>query len=512
MESIPGKFKFEIERFDGKGDFGLWKYKMIMQLELLGLDSTIQEVSETTSETDTEKDEVKLDVKFQISQVLTSTSAMKTRIQVLSSLPQQFDSLVDTLKYGTAKETLTMNDVINSAYSKEVELKEKGLLNKSRSDAEGLYVESRGRSEKNGYRGKSNGRGRSKSRQRFDKNKTSFFICGEEGHWKIECPERRHRESANIATEPKQPLVLTASVQDTKQKWIMDSGCSYHSTSNKEVMFDLKEFNVGSVLMANNTQCDIKGIGKIKIQNSDGSEVILTGVRYIPEVSRNLISYGMLEKSGCKYKGSNFKVQFYKDNKNVISGKYQDGVYYLQGTVAKSKKNMLRVEKEIRKKSSKTVTFATSLIQGPTPYGFETKYASAQGGDYFLTEKTAEIKSKASSEESRTESSRDDVLFAKEVRHKDGDLLAHVLAAPEELNTTKAYEEVWKKAGKEEDVDIQLKNEVVRKVSHILGEGIFGDRVKENQTLSKIHSKKNPADFLNEAVPGQEVQVRYVSA
>jgi len=51
--------------------------------------------------------------------------------------------------------------------------------------------------------------------------------------------------------------------------------------------------------MANNTQCDIKGIGKIKIQNSDGSEVILTGVRYIPEVRRNLISYGMLEKSGC---------------------------------------------------------------------------------------------------------------------------------------------------------------------------------------------------------------------
>ena len=73
--------------------------------------------------------------------------------------------------------------------------------------------------------------------------------------------------------------MLTTSVQDTKQEWIMDSGCYYHSTSNKEVMFDLKEFSGGSVLMANNTQCDIKGIGKIKIRNSDGSEVILTGVR-----------------------------------------------------------------------------------------------------------------------------------------------------------------------------------------------------------------------------------------
>ena len=112
--------------------------------------------------------------------------------------------------------------------------------------------------------------------------------------------------------------------------------------------------------------------------------MILTGVRYIPEVSRNLISYGMLEKSGCKYKGSNFMVHFYKDNKKVISGKYHDGVYYLQGTIAKSKKNMRRVEKEIRKKKSKNMTFSTRLIQGPTPFGFETKDSSAQGGDSFL--------------------------------------------------------------------------------------------------------------------------------
>ena len=531
MESISGEFgKFKVERFDGKGDFGLWKYKMLMQLELLGLDSMIQEVTVTSSETDKEKDEELPEVKVDplkdkkaknlicmslgnlvLRKVMKETTAlgvwkalerdyqtktlpnriyMKQRfasfkmddhksieenldiflklvsdlaslninisdedqaIQVLSSLPQQFDSLVDTLKYGTAKETLTMNDVTNSAYSKEVELKEKGLLNKSRSDVEGLYVEySRGRSDKKGYKGKS--RGRSKSRQRFDKSKTSCFICGEEGHWKRECPERRHKESANIATELKQPLVLTASVQDTKQEWIMDSGCSYHSTSDREVMFDLKEFNGGSVLMANNTQCDIKGIGKIKIQNSDGSEVILTGVRYIPEVRRNLISYGMLEKSGCKYKGSNFMVHFYKDNKRVISGKYHKGVYYLQGTIAKSKKNMPRVEKIIKKKTSKTVTFAKVLIQGPTPYGFETKDSSAQGGDSFLTEKSEEIESKASSEESqKTESSTDDVLFGKEVRHKDGDLLAHVLTAPKELSTkeeSKDYEEDWKKAGK----------------------------------------------------------------
>ncbi|KAF3565405.1 hypothetical protein DY000_02014122 [Brassica cretica] len=136
--------------------------------------------------------------------------------------------------------------------------------------------------------------------------------------------------------------------------------------------------------------------------------------------------------------------------------------------------------------------------------------SSAQGGDSFLTEKSEEIESKVSSEESqKTESSTDDVLFGKEVRHKDGDLLAHVLTAPKELSTkeeSKDYEEDWKKAGKREYVNTRLGNGVVRKVSHILGEGIFGDRVKENITLSKNHSNENRAGVLINAVPGEELQ------
>ncbi|KAF3529934.1 hypothetical protein DY000_02042718 [Brassica cretica] len=154
------------------------------------------------------------------------------------------------------------------------------------------------------------------------------------------------------------------------------------------------------------------------------------------------------------------------------------------------------------------MTFSTRLIQGPTPFGFETKDSSAQGGDSFLTEKTEEIESKASNEETRTELSKDELLFAKEERHKDGDLLAYVLAAPEKLDTEepKAYEEDWKKAGTEENVDMERGNEAEGKVSKILEDGIFGDRVKENATLSKVHTSKQD-ELQCKAVPGQKLQV-----
>ena len=59
-------------------------------------------------------------------------------IQLLSGLPEAYEPLVHTLQYGTGKETLTVNEVVTSSYSKEAELKQKGLLNKSKTNSEGL--------------------------------------------------------------------------------------------------------------------------------------------------------------------------------------------------------------------------------------------------------------------------------------------------------------------------------------------------------------------------------------
>lgn len=60
-------------------------------------------------------------------------------IQVLSGLPPQYEPLVHTLKYGMGKDTLTLREVTTSAYTKEVELRQKGLLNKGKSSSEGFF-------------------------------------------------------------------------------------------------------------------------------------------------------------------------------------------------------------------------------------------------------------------------------------------------------------------------------------------------------------------------------------
>lgn len=210
MEAVK---KFEMEKFDGKGDFGLWKFKMQMQLELQGLGHVLAGVTdpgssggddqEVKSEAEEEKDpkakekdtrarnlicsslsnivlrkvmreqtamgvwkaleedyqtktlpnriylkqsfasfkmqenksiEENMDSFLKLIDDLASlnitVSDEDQAIQILTGLPPQYDTLVHTLKYGTGKDTLTVKEVTTSAYAKEAELREKGLIGK----------------------------------------------------------------------------------------------------------------------------------------------------------------------------------------------------------------------------------------------------------------------------------------------------------------------------------------------------------------------------------------------
>ena len=260
-----------------------------------------------------------------------------------------YGSLRDTLKYGVGKTvTLTVEDVTSSAYSKEIELREKGLLGKTKPNSERLFV-GRGRTEnRNSGQGGNKSKGNdkiSKSRPKGQPKTRECWVCGKEGHFKADCPERKKAKSAaNMTIEEEHPMILTSSLHDTKNEWVLDSGCTFHITPDKGVLFDLEEIDGGKVLMGNDTHSEVKGIGKLGIKNQDGTIVTLTEVRYMPTMGRNLISYGQLEKNGCNYVGEDFKVTFYKQGKKVFSGEYHDGLYFLDGIVLAGESSVARAE------------------------------------------------------------------------------------------------------------------------------------------------------------------------
>ncbi|GJX92586.1 retrotransposon protein, putative, ty1-copia subclass [Tanacetum coccineum] len=236
---------------------------------------------------------------------------------LLTSLPASYEHFVDTLLYG--RETLTLEDVMATLNSKEIKKRSKAKWD----DSEGLYV--RGRTDRRDSR-QSRGKSRSKSRS----GRIKCYICQSEDHLKRNCPKNNRKKSTGYVKKDDQPSSSGSNYDDSKVMTvmsaealldlIMDSGCSYHMTSRLDILFDFLECDGGSVLLGDNRECKIRGIGKVMVQLRDGSSFMLNNVRYIPKLKRNLISLGTLEKEGYTVKMQSGKVK-------VINGSW---LFYLE--------------------------------------------------------------------------------------------------------------------------------------------------------------------------------------
>ena len=255
-------------------------------------------------------------------------------IFLLNSLPKQYDQLRDNLKYG--KQTLSLEEVMGAAYSKELDLKANGKHIKQHDER--LNV--RGRFEKR--EGNQNKRGKSRSKSRGRK---LCWVCNKEGHFRRECPQRKtgknkgneskNEDLAAVSQEFEfdSAEVLSISINGPKEERIIDSRCTFHMTPRRHLFFEYKSIDGGSVLMGNNMTCSMVGIGSIKFKMWDGTIKILVKVRHIPDLTRNLFSLGMLEKKGYNYKSEGGVLRVMKGSLVVMKGLLQNGLYVLQGSV-----------------------------------------------------------------------------------------------------------------------------------------------------------------------------------
>ena len=261
-------------------------------------------------------------------------------ILILSALPDSYDMLKETLKYG--REGIKLDDVISAAKSKELELRDSS--GGSRPVGEGLYV--RGKAQARGSGNYQTGKG---DGSKSTEGKKVCWVCGKEGHFKRQCYKWLERNKENGAGETAlvkddaQDLVgLVASEvnmsedKGDQEEWIMDTGCSFHMTPRKEYLMDFEETKFGKVRMANNSFSEVRGVGKVKFTKRDGTSIVLQGVRYIPEISRNLISMGTLEEEGNEFRGSKGILRVMQNNKELMKGNRRASLYILEAQAEKS--------------------------------------------------------------------------------------------------------------------------------------------------------------------------------
>ena len=80
---------------------------------------------------------------------------------------------------------------------------------------------------------------------------------------------------------------------------MLDSGCSFHMYPNKILFINYKACDSGIVVMRNDACCKVVDRGTIRLKMFGGMVRELKDVKHVPELKRNLISLGMLDKMGC---------------------------------------------------------------------------------------------------------------------------------------------------------------------------------------------------------------------
>ncbi|KAE8678648.1 hypothetical protein F3Y22_tig00111402pilonHSYRG00027 [Hibiscus syriacus] len=304
--NVMTNVRFAVEIFYGTGHFGMWQSEVLDALFQQGLDIAI----EGEKPDDIEEKEWKMinrmtcttmnDHITSINQLMIDLMNMDVTFEdedlalmLMGSLPDEFEYLETTLLHG--KVDVSLSEVIVALYSHELRKKDK--QENTSVEEETLVVRGRSKSQNKGSRG------RSKSKSRLSKDEYSDFA---------------------FAATPS---------TSCSSSWLLDSACSHHMTPNREWFFDFKELKSGIVYTANNSPLDTLGIGSIRLRNQDGSIRTLTGVHYVPNLMRNLISMGTLESKGLEVRAKDEIMMIISGALVIMKGiRERNNVYYFMGS------------------------------------------------------------------------------------------------------------------------------------------------------------------------------------
>ncbi|KAG8489524.1 hypothetical protein CXB51_017540 [Gossypium anomalum] len=327
--------KYEISLLDRNTRFALWQIKMQAVLAQMDLEDAllgIDKMPSTLTDEDVMKEKTATTLWKRLEQIcmsktLTSKLHMKQRLYA------------HRLEEGASvHEHLTVfKEILSNLEAME------GLIVRERQDRNAN--DDRGRTQE------WNPRGKSKDRSKSSNSRKTCNFYKKKGHIKSECYKLQNkikREATN--QKGKQPEnsgeadvvedyndgeLLAASVNNSKvsEEWILDSGCIFHMSPNRDWFTTYETMSEGVVLMGNNASCKIVGVGTIKVKMFDGVVRTLSDVRHVPELKRNLISLSTFNSKGYRYTTESEVLKISKGSLIVMKWQRKTAkLYVLQGS------------------------------------------------------------------------------------------------------------------------------------------------------------------------------------
>ncbi|CAM8943799.1 unnamed protein product [Rhodiola kirilowii] len=202
---------------------------------------------------------------------------------LLSSLPHQFDGLIDVIQFG--REDLTLAKITGFITLKNESLRvfkqKNGLKQEVKSEV--MFAKTNPK-----FNPKSNKSHKSKANSKESEKKlenVKCFHCGEMGNYMNGCPKRNKQDHkkkeqtktdyTNVCETQYQPEILVVANSESMNAWILDSGCTMHASPHKSLFDDIKLCDGGEVKLGDTTTLKIMEDKGCQIISKNGTRDVL---------------------------------------------------------------------------------------------------------------------------------------------------------------------------------------------------------------------------------------------
>ncbi|KAH9779099.1 Integrase catalytic domain-containing protein [Citrus sinensis] len=148
--------------------------------------------------------------------------------------------------------------------------------------------------------------------------------------WAMEKKKKRGGKNSRSKSRSRN-IARDESYVASSSEWILDTGATYHLCPIKEWFTDFSKLESGAVMMGNDQPCRTMGIGTIRLKMFDGMIRELKEVRFVPALKKNLISVGALEAKGYKVTIEDGTMKFTHGAMVILQGIRCHNMYYLKG-------------------------------------------------------------------------------------------------------------------------------------------------------------------------------------
>eukprot|EP00253_Pinus_taeda_P030237 PITA_30237 len=141
-----------------------------------------------------------------------------------------------------------------------------------------------------------------------DMSKVRCFNCHEMGHYATNCPSNNSKNGSSVGSEGEaldsefeMEFTLIACMVSSMMGcvWYLDSGASFHTTGDKSLFNALEEKDLKMrIEMGDDERYSVSRVSTVAFQREHGAPIILTDVKYVPTLKKNLVSVAMLEDKG----------------------------------------------------------------------------------------------------------------------------------------------------------------------------------------------------------------------